>query len=189
MLTEPPQTLAELIKELMEEMQQPKPFNLQVGLDCCALISCLPYSNEVILRTARLHDDWLPSPRTFYRWLLEPGPEGAKLATAYAEAKDLQSDLLASRTIDIADCVDALPPGMIRDVTRDALRIKASQWMAAKLAPKKYGEARVVELKGGLDNGNRDVRELPEDELLRIAASDVVEGDTSSGGAGDPRAA
>jgi hypothetical protein len=81
----------------------------------------------------------------------------------YAHARDAQADTLADEILDIAD--DATNDWMERKdgegesigwqingdhVRRSQLRIDSRKWLAAKLAPKKYGDKQEIEHKHGL---------------------------------------
>ncbi len=87
----------------------------------------------------------MPSRETFYSWLREN-----KLGSfdKYARAKDIQAELYAEQTIEIAD--DASNDYIIDDegnerlntehIQRARLRVDTRKWYASKLAPKKFGE-------------------------------------------------
>jgi hypothetical protein len=83
----------------------------------------------------------LPGQTTVYRWLAE----NEAFQRAYALAREAQADLFIDQILAIADGEgeDA------RDAARDRLRIDTRKWVAAKLAPRKYGEK--VALTGGAD--------------------------------------
>ena len=76
----------------------------------------------------------MPKARTMYLWLADD-PAFQKL---YRAAKELQGHGMAEEMLEIAD-----------DVTEDprsrSLRLAACQWLAERLAPKKYGKKLEVE--------------------------------------------
>lgn len=86
----------------------------------------------------------LPGQTTVYRWLTEH--DG--FLRAYNLAREAQADLYIDQILEIADGRDG-EEGQARDAARDRLRIDARKWVAAKLAPKRYGEK--VALTGGAD--------------------------------------
>src|SRR5262245_64886644 len=69
-----------------------------------------------------------PNKTTVLRWLKEH--EGFR--EAYQVARTLQADMLVDELLDIAD--------QAQDPNRGRLRIDARKWIAARLAPKKYGD-------------------------------------------------
>lgn len=86
----------------------------------------------------------MPSRTTFYDWMLE-NPD---LRDKYETAKNLATDKFAEEIIDIADddsgdYIEAADGRIVintNKVRRDELKIKARQWMASKIQPKKYGD-------------------------------------------------
>lgn len=82
----------------------------------------------------------MPSRSTVQKWLTED----AGLSDQYARARSLQADHYAEEIIEIADNTSAQS-----DHNRDRLRIDARKWVAAKLAPKKYGDKLDVEHEAG----------------------------------------
>ena len=75
-------------------------------------------------------DDGMPDRRTVLRWL----EADQELATKCARARELQADSIFDELREIAE------DGNPEDVQRAKLRVSTLQWMAAKLAPKRYGE-------------------------------------------------
>ena len=95
----------------------------------------------------------MPTRRTFYIWI----QENEDFRKRYAEAKELCAENLAEEIIEIAD--DANNDFLVQDseygqrfvsnnakLERAKIRIDARKWMAAKLLPKKYGNAKSVDL-------------------------------------------
>jgi hypothetical protein len=85
---------------------------------------------------------FLPSARTFHRWLASDEEWSEGLRQQYACAREAQADHYADEIVSIADCADEFPGAGAaeRDPQRDRLRIDARKWVASKLAPKKYGD-------------------------------------------------
>ena len=75
-------------------------------------------------------DEGMPDRRTVLRWL----EADQELATKCARARELQADSIFDELREIAE------DGNPEDVQRAKLRVSTLQWMAAKLAPKRYGE-------------------------------------------------
>lgn len=87
------------------------------------------------------NEGW-PAPSTIYRWLDTKGYEWFK--EQYTRARARQADRKFDQTWEIAD---ASTP---ETVQVDRLKIDTIKWQAGKLAPKKYGDHSVVDVKGEL---------------------------------------
>ena len=74
----------------------------------------------------------MPAESTVYKWLAE----GGAFSERYARAREQQADLYADEIIKIAD--DCEPEAAA--VAKAKARIDARKWLAARLAPKKYGD-------------------------------------------------
>lgn len=93
--------------------------------------------------------DDMPTRSTIYRWLgLHP-----EFSNMYDRAREEQAETLADEIIAIADesyddqMIDE--NGNIRQnsefIQRSRLRVDARKWVAAKLKPRKYGEAKQID--------------------------------------------
>ena len=88
----------------------------------------------------------MPSTRTVYNWLADG--ERAGFLHHYARAREMQADTLFDQILSIADdgSNDTYETEDGREIVnhdhiqRSRLRVDARKWMAAKLAPKKYGD-------------------------------------------------
>lgn len=89
-------------------------------------------------------DDDMPSASTVCRWL----SQNEAFREQYAHARDAQADTLADAILDIADGSEVAEPDAVQ-VARDRLRVDSRKWLAAKMAPKRYGDK--VALTGGSD--------------------------------------
>lgn len=90
---------------------------------------------------AMCREETMPCQSTVFKWLAaEPA-----FAELYARARIAQADCLADDIQLIADepAKDAV------EVARNRLRVDARKWLAAKMAPKKYGDTLAI---GGTDN-------------------------------------
>lgn len=76
-------------------------------------------------------EDGMPDRSTVHRWMAAD-PE---FATKCARAREIQADTIFEDLQSVAD------EGNPEDVQRAKLRVSTMQWRAAKLAPKKYGDA------------------------------------------------
>jgi hypothetical protein len=115
---------------------------------------------EAIATTAkgmhRLHREdpaKYPHPRTVLRWLNEREDFRAQ----YACAKDAQAELIGMDCIAIADdssrdfAIDPKTGAAVFDhenATRSKLRVDARKWVAARLAPRKWGDKTQHEVSG-----------------------------------------
>lgn len=86
----------------------------------------------------------MPEPATIYRWL----SADKEFCNRYTRAREDQADTLADQIIEIAD--DCSRDTISDDdgerantewINRSRLRVDARKWIAAKLKPKKYGDA------------------------------------------------
>lgn len=78
----------------------------------------------------------MPSASTVCRWL----SQNEAFREQYAHAREAQADTLADEILDIADGSEFAEPDAVQ-VSRDRLRVDSRKWLAAKMAPKRYGEA------------------------------------------------
>lgn len=122
-------------------MARPLPYDETIAAEICELIA---HSNRG-LDFICAQDDALPSPRTVMRWLDESEP----FRQSYASARTRQADFIFDECLEIAD--DVSKDGERGDngketqhateqVARSKLRVDTRKWIAARLAPKKYGE-------------------------------------------------
>lgn len=95
----------------------------------------------------------IPELRTVMRWLAHDDRE--EFRRQYARARELQADRLAEEILQIAD--DGQNDTYQTDdgeavnhdvIARSRLRVDARKWLAAKMAPKKYGERVQQEISG-----------------------------------------
>jgi len=102
-------------------------------------------------------DESMPGTTAVCTWLAKY-PE---FAAQYARARELQADALFDEILDVAD--DGRNDWMERlgddgeaagwqangdAIQRSKLRVDARKWMAARLAPKKYGDKQALEVSG-----------------------------------------
>lgn len=89
----------------------------------------------------------MPAITTVFRWL----QDNETFREKYSRARDLQADVFAAQTIDIADealigvkTVNSVKDGLKTytgdNTERSRLMIESRKWTAAKIAPLRYGE-------------------------------------------------
>jgi len=83
----------------------------------------------------------MPSATAVLAWLADP--RRADFQAALARAREARADALVDEILSIAD--DATGA---EQVQRSKLRVDTRRWLAAKLAPAKYGEASSLEITG-----------------------------------------
>lgn len=88
-------------------------------------------------------DPSVPGMNTVFRWLAE----NDTFAKQYARARDVQADTFVDEIVAIADG----EVGPTDDPARDRLRIDARKWVAARMAPKKYGDKVQTEHTGAVE--------------------------------------
>jgi hypothetical protein len=74
-------------------------------------------------------------------WLADP--RRADFQAAVAKAREARADALVGEILSIAD-----DPTGAEQVQRSKLRVDTRRWLAAKLAPAKYGDASSLEISG-----------------------------------------
>ncbi len=105
---------------------RPSRYNAEQAGEICRLIAQGLSLREICTRKE------MPASGTVYRWLAEY-PE---FQEQYARAREEQADGFAEEVLAIAD---RCPPET-GEVAKAKLQIDVRKWIAAKLAPKKYGD-------------------------------------------------
>lgn len=93
-------------------------------------------------------DNGFPQKTLIYEWLYKY----PSFADKYARAKEAQADLFAEQIIEISDDSsndytmneDGIEVLNSEHVQRSRLRVDSRKWLAAKLKPKKYGDATMI---------------------------------------------
>lgn len=85
-------------------------------------------------------DERMPALKTVMRWLA--ADERAAFRQQYARARDIQADHLVYDALEIAD------GSTDEDVQSRKLQVDMRKWIAARMAPKKYGDAMKIEATG-----------------------------------------
>ena len=120
-------------------------------------------------------DEGMPGMSSVFRWLADE--KNAAFREQYARAREAQAETLAEEILEIAD--DGRQDTYVDEngntrtdqevIGRSRLRVDARKWLAAKMAPKKYGDKVQTELTGK-DGGPIETKELSETELARRVA-------------------
>lgn len=135
-------------------MGRPSEYTDDIGAAICARLA----GGEPLTKICR--DDGMPNPATVYRWLIA----FPTFSEMYTRAREDQADTLADEIVAIADDGqnDTYVNGDGVEVTnqdviaRSKLRVEARKWVAAKLKPRKYGDA--MKLEGAGPNGEHMVQ-------------------------------
>ena len=93
----------------------------------------------------------------------------------YARAREARADKLADDMLQIADGDPKSEDTMVK-VRRDEQRIKARMWLAARMAPRKWGD-RIAH-----EHGDRDGSPLPRAVIVVRSTADPGKGPKSPGG-------
>jgi|SRR6185503_4039445 len=130
-------------------MPKQYPYNEEIAQEIC---DCIATSSFGIRKLAKKNPHW-PSVAHIFRWL----HNNALFREQYMRAKQSQIESFIDDVIDIAD--DASNDWMENEngtivanhdhINRARLRIDTRKWIASKLAPKIYGDAKV-------EKGNED---------------------------------
>lgn len=131
-------------------------------------ICCRVMEGESVRSICR--DEHMPSRSTVLNWLAAD----PIFRTAYSFAKQMLAETLAEEILEIAD--DASQDWKDGDegrsydhehVQRSKLRVDSRKWLAAKLAPKRYGDASLLRI-GDAGQERRDMS--PQERAVRMAA-------------------
>lgn len=143
----------------MAKMGRPSSFSQEAADEICTRIAKGQSLRSIC---SDEQSGWLPNVATVYRWLGDP--DRADFRDQYARARDAQADHFVDEIIEIADAPNATTNANgeveVRDPQRDRLRVDARKWVAARLAPKKYGER--LELAGEIENVTRAISDKPQ---------------------------
>lgn len=135
-------------------MARPSDYNEDIADEICGL---LIEGNS--LRKICDQDD-MPNRRTVMRWLADK-PD---FATKCARARELQADLMDDLILDTAETTTS------DNAAASRVKIAAYQWRAAKLAPKRYGDATTLKHTGP-NGGPVEYTNMTEAEIdARLAA-------------------
>lgn len=126
-------------------MGRPTDYNPEIAAKICEIISTNPYGLKKI---TRLFPE-LPTESTINLWRLKH----EEFSVDYNKAKLNQADLLAEECLDIADESEndyiETEDGNVKCnneyVNRSRLRIDTRKWLAGKLLPRQYGDAKQLE--------------------------------------------
>jgi hypothetical protein len=83
-----------------------------------------------------------PSEQSIYSWLRGNGD----FLERYARAREAQADKLAKEILELSDKIEDDNPVKVQ---RARLQVDSRKWLAARLAPKKYGDHISHDVKGG----------------------------------------
>ncbi|MEH6676146.1 hypothetical protein [Phenylobacterium sp.] len=135
-------------------MARPSSYSEDIADEICGLLI-----EGLSLRKICDRDD-MPDRRTVMRWL-DAHPD---FAAKCARARELQADLMDDLILDTAEKTTSDNAAAAR------VKIAAYQWRAAKLAPKKYGDASTLRHTGA-DGGPVQFANMTEAEIdARLAA-------------------
>lgn len=151
---------------------RPSIFNQKIADRICKLVSTHPWG----LKRLCNHYEDLPDHSTINDWRLKH----KTFSSSYAQAKLIQADLLAEDCLDIADDVhfdtiikeskdgDEYEVANNEWINRSRLRVDTRKWLAAKLLPKQYGDAKRVEELEGQNSALREESRKLREELALI---------------------
>src|SRR5262249_41130891 len=84
----------------------------------------------------------MPSQQSVYTWLRND----EDFLERYARAREAQADKLAKEILELSDKIEDDNPVKVQ---RARLQVDSRKWLAARLAPKKYGDHINHDVKGG----------------------------------------
>lgn len=133
---------------------RPSKYSDEMAEKICELIS-----SGMSLRTV-CSQDGMPSAVTVCKWL----SENDEFSKQYARAREEQAVSFADEIIQIADSVE--PDSAA--VAKAKLQIDSRKWLAARMAPKKYGDKQEIDVKSS-DGSMRPSVRLNAEEFRKIA--------------------
>lgn len=142
---------------------RPTDYSEKIAQRICELVSTYPYG---LKKLTRLFPD-LPCEATVNLWRYKH----EKFSADYKKAKLRQAELIAEECLDIADesahdyieTDDGNVKCNTEFVNRSRLRIDTRKWLAGKLLPRQYGDAKQVEeLSADRDRLKQELLELRE---------------------------
>lgn len=128
-------------------MGRPSDYSSELAVLICARMG----EGESLRSICR--DDAMPALSTVFRWLAGD----REFQEQYARAMDARATLLAEEILEISDessgdAVTDPETGTVRMdaefVARSRLRVDSRKWLAARMAPKKYGDKVTQEISG-----------------------------------------
>lgn len=145
-------------------MARPSEFTQEVATAICEQISTTNKSLKTICE-----GEGMPSVGTIYNWF----KAYPSFLEEYTRAKDQQADLIFEEILEIADtCKEGVRVKTIGEgenaktetqtgdmVERSKLQVDARKWVAARLAPKRYGDFARNEVSGP-DGGPLEIRSI-----------------------------
>lgn len=173
-----------MAKKPQLDIVEPKPLSVKEKLDAVGIDAiCERVSNCEFLQV--IADSYDVSRGSMVKWLTSGEGAGSN-ADLYARAREAQADRMAEDILQIADdgtrdtYIDS--EGRERTdqdvIARSRLRVDARKWLAAKMAPKKYGEKLAI---GGADD-LPPIKTMSDDELnAKIAAKMAALGSDDGG--------
>lgn len=133
---------------------RPSKYTKELAIELCSVIA---ESDRGLDDICSGRDDF-PAARTVRTWILE----NEEFQPMYARAKEIQADFIAHQVLPLADICRVGEKTIVKPsgteitrgdmVERSRLQVDARKWLAAKLAPKKYGD-KVTQEHTGADGG------------------------------------
>jgi len=131
-----------LSENIRREIGRPTKYSPEWAEGFCALIA----EGQSVVEICAKPD--MPSQQSVYTWL----KQDEDFLERYARAREAQADLFFKECLEIADRgKDGENESQAR-IQRDRLRVDTRKWMAARLAPKKYGDHISHDVKGVSNN-------------------------------------
>ena len=140
-------------KKVKKKVGRPSTYNKELAEKICARVAKGEWLHKME------HTQGLPCEDTLYEWLRRH----SEFSEMYARAREDRTDRLVQEAVEISDNMENDTLFIESDdksgasakevcnhewIARSRLRVDTRKWLAAKLAPKKYGEQQKVELTG-----------------------------------------
>jgi hypothetical protein len=127
------------MSELPAKIGRPSTYSQEIAAEILNRMSCGEYMTHILES-----DPKFPTHVTLYNWM-DKHPE---FLTAYARARDLQARRFVEQCLEISD--EARHEDNAAKVQAARLRVDTRKWVAARLAPREWGEKQQIEHSGAV---------------------------------------
>ncbi len=139
---------------------RPRKYSIDISKRICGLLA-----QGHSLTTICKRDD-MPSRAVVMSWLTkQDDPEYQEFQDRYARARAAQADAYFDRIVEIAEASTA------QTAHADRVKIDALKWVAARMAPEKYGDRQQVNVKADVAVESRPSDDAPDWVRDRIGAA------------------
>ena len=167
-------------KQVPAKLGRPSKYTIEWAEAFCTLIA----EGKSVAEICASPD--MPSQQSVYTWLRND----EDFLERYARAREAQADLFFKECLEIADRGKDSENESQARIQRDRLRVDTRKWMAARLAPKKYGDHISHDVKGVSNNFQPQIliqcsSAGDDEEFIDISAAPEAAGSLPQQGSGN----